>query len=184
MKDNQSEFSIFNEFDAELEVKRQQQVSKNEDKATDHAKEIAIELNNKSSNSSESLPSDTNTSDNSDTERNAFIDSVNENYDNSLAFDELIDKIRKSSNTARDYGTKFETLIKDWFTRDGAYSDMFTEIHTYAEWAATHPELAINAKDTGIDLVGTNAGDGQYSAIQCKMYATDHRVSKADCKCL
>lgn len=177
MKDNQSEFSIFNEFDAELEAKRQQQVSKNEDKAAEHAKEISIELNNKSSNSSESQPSDTNTS---DTERNAFIDTVNESYDNSLAFDELIDKIRKSSNTARDYGTKFETLIKDWFTRDGAYSDMFTEIHTYSEWAATHPELAINAKDTGIDLVGTNASDGQYSAIQCKMYATDHRVSKAD----
>ena len=101
-------------------------------------------------------------------------------FDNAIAFDNLISKIRSSSNASRDYGTKFETLTKDWLSRDTAYKDLFTKIQTYKEWALDNPSLVVSAKDTGIDLVATNAEDNFFTAIQCKMYEKDHKVPKSD----
>lgn len=111
---------------------------------------------------------------------NEVVESLAPELNNADAFDLLIRKIRDSSNTARDYGTKFETLTKSWLSRDEAYKDLFTKIQTYKEWATEHSDLVQNAKDSGIDLVATNADDGQFTAIQCKMYEIGHTVSKAD----
>lgn len=110
----------------------------------------------------------------------SFVDAISAQLDNELAFDELIKNIRESSNTARDYGTKFETLTKDWLTKDNTYKDLFSKVQTYKEWAIENPNYATNAKDTGIDLVGTNSDDGLFTAIQCKMYEIEHTVHKAD----
>ena len=54
----------------------------------------------------------------------------------------------------------------------------FSEVQTWKDWANQHPNLTFNAKDTGIDLVGTLA-DGSYAAIQCKFYQADAHVPKA-----
>lgn len=84
-----------------------------------------------------------------------------------------------SSGTERDKGTRFETLIRDWLTKEPTYRDLFSEVLTYKEWAKRRPDLAINARDTGIDLVGINADNTGFTAIQCKFYNKDATVSKA-----
>ncbi len=110
-----------------------------------------------------------------------ILDSVMPELDNEKALDELLDGIRSASLTARDFGTRFETLIRDWLTADRTYKDLFTKVQTYREWAEEHTELGLSSRDNGIDLVGTNREDpATFTAIQCKMYARDHRVSKAD----
>src|SRR5690606_14546298 len=41
-------------------------------------------------------------------------------------------------------------------------------------------ERGIDGRDTGIDLVAKTHGTDEYHAIQCKCYAEDYRVRKAD----
>ncbi len=107
-------------------------------------------------------------------------DTARAEQDNIRAFDELINAMRVNTLTKRDAGTRFETLIQDWLRLDAAYSDLFTAVLTYKDWAKHHPELTSSARDTGIDLVGVNAGGDGYTAIQCKLYQKDRQVSKAD----
>ena len=54
--------------------------------------------------------------------------------------------------------------------------DLFSKIQTYTEWAK---EQNLSGKDTGIDLVATTK-DGDFHAIQCKLYDADSKVSKAE----
>lgn len=79
----------------------------------------------------------------------------------------------------RDKGTRFETLIRDWLTKEPTYRDLFSEVLTYKEWSNRHPELAGSARDIGIDLVGANTDDDGFTAIQCKFYSKDATVSKS-----
>ena len=173
-------FEVFDEFDREQERKRAEQVALKRAAAEKEAEEAQKQI--KIENKNESNESNTETTDNSqvNTDDNEVVESLAPELNNADAFDLLIKKIRDSSNTARDYGTKFETLTKSWLSRDEAYKDLFTKIQTYKEWATEHSDLVQNAKDTGIDLVATNADDGQFTAIQCKMYEIGHTVSKAD----
>lgn len=156
-------FSIFNEFDKEQENQRKNQVNKNKQLAQEVAKAQLEQTDRHASNDPVSN-----------------VNSDFSEFDNAIAFDNLISKIRSSSNASRDYGTKFETLTKDWLSRDTAYKDLFTKIQTYKEWALDNPSLVVSAKDTGIDLVATNAEDNFFTAIQCKMYEKDHKVPKSD----
>jgi predicted helicase len=100
--------------------------------------------------------------------------------DNHQALDILLQRMEEASLTARDKGTRFETLIKDWFKKERTYSDLFSKVQTYAEWAKENPTLAPNAKDIGIDLVATlqNEEGDAFAAIQCKFYAKDAIVPK------
>ena len=173
-------FELFEEFYKEQERKRVEQVALRkasaEKEAYEHQKneheKKNIEL--EETNIEETAPSEILSKD------NELVESLSSELNNVEAFDLLIKKIRESSNTPRDYGTKFETLTKDWLSRDEVYKDLFTKIQTYKEWAKEHNDLVQNAKDTGIDLVATNADDGKFTAIQCKMYEIGHTVSKAD----
>lgn len=79
----------------------------------------------------------------------------------------------------RDKGTRFETLIRDWLTKEPTYRDLFSEVLTYKEWSNRHPELVGSARDIGIDLVGANTDDDGFTAIQCKFYGKDATVSKS-----
>ena len=115
---------------------------------------------------------------------NTAVNTANDTFaeeHNKEAFDLLLKKIRESVITKRDYGTKFETLVRSWLTRDEAYRDFFSKVMTYADWAREHPDLTVNARDIGIDLVGVNAEDpNTFTAIQCKMYEKGHTVSKKE----
>lgn len=103
----------------------------------------------------------------------------NDPQKNALALERLLQSMFDASNQiVRDAGTRFETLIRDWFMNEPTYKDHFSEVQTWKDWANQHPNLTFNAKDTGIDLVGTLA-DGSYAAIQCKFYQADAHVPKA-----
>lgn len=105
---------------------------------------------------------------------------MSESISNAQAFEKLLEVIKEASGgIQRDAGTRFETLTKVWFTQDQAYKDLFSKVETYKEWALSHPELSPNAKDIGIDLVGTLANDpSKFAAIQCKFYDKDAVVPK------
>lgn len=101
-------------------------------------------------------------------------------YDNSLSLDNLLNNlIQASSGTERDKGTRFETLIRDWLTKEPTYRDLFTEVLTYKDWSGQHPELVSSGRDIGIDLVGVNSDGNGYTAIQCKFYDKEATVPKA-----
>ncbi len=89
-----------------------------------------------------------------------FVQEVTEEQDNAINLGKLLDTIRNATITERDKGTRFETLIKDYLTKEPTYKDLFTKVQTYAEWAGEHPEFAASKKDLGIDLVATNVGGG------------------------
>ena len=80
----------------------------------------------------------------------------------------------------RGVGTRFETLIKDYLTREPSYKDLYTKVQSYKECAEEHKDLASNKRDIGVDLVATNADDGAFTAIQCKFYAPGAVVNKSD----
>jgi len=173
-------FEVFEEFDREQERKRAEQVALKKAAAEKEAEEAQKQIKPENKNESDESNIESNVNSQVNADDNEVVESLAPELNNAEAFDFLIKKIRDSSNTARDYGTKFETLTKSWLSRDEAYKDLFTKIQTYKEWATEHSDLVQNAKDTGIDLVATNADDGQFTAIQCKMYEIGHTVSKAD----
>ena len=109
---------------------------------------------------------------------------INDDYtskqQNAEALNSLLSAIEISSHgTARDAGTKFETLIRDWLVNETTYKDRFSYVQKWKEWDKNHPEKTTNAKDTGIDLVGTLSDGSGFAAIQCKFYAKDDIVPKA-----
>lgn len=89
---------------------------------------------------------------------------------------QLLDIYRKASQTEREKGTYFEQLCIQYFKHEPFYADLFTKVQPYVEWAK---EQGLKGKDTGIDLVATTK-DGDFQAIQCKLYDADRKVSKAE----
>ena len=106
-------------------------------------------------------------------------DHVTDNADNGSALEALFSKMEEVSGTVRDAGTRFETLIRDWFMNEPTYKDRFSSVQTWADWAEDHKEITFNAKDTGIDLMATLADGSGYAAIQCKFYKADAHVPKS-----
>jgi len=89
---------------------------------------------------------------------------------------------RATSQTEREKGTYFEELIRTYFRYEASYADLYSDVWLFGDWAKEigTPQFGISAKDTGIDLVARTHGTGEYHAIQCKCYAPDYRVRKAD----
>ncbi len=81
-------------------------------------------------------------------------------FDNAQAFTELLSTIAQTSLTQRDKGTRFEKLMLDYLTNEPTYEDQFDSVQLYTDWALEHPELECNAKDIGIDLVGSKTMGG------------------------
>ena len=96
------------------------------------------------------------------------------------ALQTLLTTFRHAAVTEREKGTYFEELCIQYLRHEATYRDLYSDIWTYADWARMHPELGFSAKDTGIDLVAKTHGTNEFHAIQCKFYAEDHRVVKAD----
>ncbi|WP_180183211.1 type ISP restriction/modification enzyme [Acinetobacter sp. YH01020] len=92
------------------------------------------------------------------------------------SFFDLIDTYRTTAKTEREKGTYFELLCIKYFKNEPFYADLFTEVKTYTEWAKAQ---GLSGKDTGIDLVATTK-DGEFQAIQCKLYDADRKVTKAE----
>jgi len=84
---------------------------------------------------------------------------------------------RAQSQTEREKGSYFEELIRTYFRNEPRFADLYSDVWLFADWAKAH---GFSAKDTGIDLVAKTAGTEEFHAIQCKCYAEDYRVRKAD----
>ena len=89
----------------------------------------------------------------------------------------LLYQFRHAAVTEREKGTYFEELICTYLRNEASYRDLYVQVWTYADWAA---EQGLDKRDTGIDLVAKTQGTGEYHAIQCKLYAEDHRLQKSD----
>lgn len=87
----------------------------------------------------------------------------------------VLDRLRSEALDERDKGSKFKRLIKAYLTSDPEWKSRFSDVWLWSDW----PERA-GRPDTGIDLVAANADDGGLTAIQCKFYAPDRTVAKAD----
>ena len=72
------------------------------------------------------------------------------------AFEQILQRFEENTLTERDKGTAFELLVRDVFSSVKPWCEQFEKVQTYADWAKEHPKLAVNARDTGIDLVATN----------------------------
>lgn len=92
------------------------------------------------------------------------------------SFFDLINTYRTRAKTEREKGTYFELLCIKYLQNEPFYKDLFAQVQTYTEWAK---EQGLTGKDTGIDLVATTK-DGEFHAIQCKLYEADRKVSKAE----
>lgn len=90
---------------------------------------------------------------------------------------DLLDTYRNAAVTEREKGTYFEELICAYLRNEAKYKDDYEQVWTYAEWAR---EQGMDARDTGIDLVARTRDTGEFHAIQCKFYAEDYKLQKAD----
>jgi predicted helicase len=93
------------------------------------------------------------------------------------ALSKLLTAYRVAAASEREKGTYFEELIVCYLRNEATYRDMYSEVWTYADWAR---EQKLSRQDAGIDLVAKTAGTNEFHAIQCKLYAEDYRVQKAD----
>lgn len=75
--------------------------------------------------------------------------------DNTAALHRLLDAMRSDAVSQRNKGTRFERLALDFFRYDRTYADVFSWVETYSDWAKAHPELGVDGRDIGIDLVAT-----------------------------
>ncbi|WP_407533553.1 DEAD/DEAH box helicase [Acinetobacter baumannii] len=92
------------------------------------------------------------------------------------SFFDLINTYRTTAKTEREKGTYFELLCIKYFENEPFYKEEFSRVQTYTDWAK---EQGLSGKDTGIDLVATTK-DGEFHAIQCKLYDADRTVSKKE----
>lgn len=91
---------------------------------------------------------------------------------------DLLERYRDGSRSEREKGTYFERLAKAWLESAPTQSGQFVRVLTFAEWSAERRE---DRRDAGIDLCAQLADDPDtWCAIQCKFYASGHRMQKAD----
>jgi len=93
------------------------------------------------------------------------------------ALKELLDTYRRAAETEREKGTYFEELMCSYFRHEATYRDLYSDVWTYADWAESQ---GLDRRDLGIDLVARTRGTDELHAIQCKLYATGHRMRRAD----
>ena len=86
----------------------------------------------------------------------------------------LLKQFRQSATDNRDLGDKFERLIANVLVTDPLYAEKYSDVWLWNEWQHR------SGADVGIDLVAREKDTGDYCAIQCKFYAPDHQLQKAD----
>jgi predicted helicase len=77
----------------------------------------------------------------------------------------------------RHKGDLFESLTKRWLQVDPVYSDLFSDVWLFGEWAE---QAGISKRDLGVDLVAKERESGDLWAIQCKFYADSARIDKSN----
>lgn len=91
-------------------------------------------------------------------------------------FTKIIDKFRRDALSERDKGFRFERLMQAYLKTTSLYEGQFEEVWLWTEFPC-HDQFG--GKDVGIDLVAKTFA-GEYWAVQCKCYADDKYITKAD----
>ena len=89
---------------------------------------------------------------------------------------DVLDGFRDSAQSEYEAGAYFEELIAKFLTTEARYRDLYARVLPYRDWAK---ERGLDGRDTGIDLVAETV-TGELHAIQCKFYARDYKVQRAD----
>ena len=89
----------------------------------------------------------------------------------------ILERFRREARTEREKGTYFEQIAAVYLRHDPLQRTQFSEVQTYADWAAVQGE---DAADSGIDLVATLSDGSGFCAVQCKFYDEGKKVDKGD----
>lgn len=89
--------------------------------------------------------------------------------------DDVLDRIRESSENTKEVGDRFERLMLAFFRTDRTYRSLYPNAWLWSDWPGNEGKV-----DTGIDLVVENADGSGFTAIQCKCYAPTNTVNKSD----
>ena len=89
---------------------------------------------------------------------------------------QVLERIRTQSRDESEKGRWFENLVARVLTENPEYE--IEAVHRWADWPERPAITGLDARDIGIDLVARHA-EGDWVAIQCKCYAADARVGKA-----
>jgi predicted helicase len=91
---------------------------------------------------------------------------------------DLLISYRERASSEREKGDYFERLVRIWLQHAPTQQGQFLRVLSFADWAADN---RISQQDTGIDLVAQLADSpDDWCAVQCKFYASGHRIQKAD----
>lgn len=68
------------------------------------------------------------------------------------ALQDILSRYRAASQTEREKGTYFEELVRTYFRHEASYSDLYSDVWLYADWAAEvgSPQFGFSSKDSGI----------------------------------
>lgn len=91
-------------------------------------------------------------------------------------FTKIINKFRHEAWSECDKGFRFERLMQAYLKTTALYEGRFEEVWLWAEFPF-HDQFG--GKDVGIDLVAKTFS-GEYWAVQCKCYAENNYITKAD----
>lgn len=94
-----------------------------------------------------------------------------------FSLDALLASYRAAATTEREKGTYYERLCAAFLTNDPVQAEQYEQVWSWTEWAVEH---GWSGKDRGIDLVAKLRGHDGFAAVQCKFYAPQHRIAKAD----
>jgi predicted helicase/SOS-response transcriptional repressor LexA len=92
------------------------------------------------------------------------------------ALESLLAGYRDVAATHREAGTYFEELTTAYFRSEPKFHELYRQVLPFEQWAASR---GLDRRDTGIDLVAETFAN-ELHAIQCKLYAPDYRLQKAD----
>lgn len=87
---------------------------------------------------------------------------------------EAISRIPGISESGK--GAKFERLMQQWLLQAPTYRGMLGEVWLWKDFPGRQ---SMGGNDLGIDLVARTVMD-EYWAVQCKCYAEDTKITKAD----
>lgn len=69
----------------------------------------------------------------------------------------LLNTLANHSQTEREKGTYFETLIISYLTTDPFYKELYEEVLTFSQWVAKYHSEDTRKIDTGINLVAKSS---------------------------
>lgn len=89
-------------------------------------------------------------------------------------FFEILEQIRKESQTQHSKGTKFERLMCNYLKTSSRFVKLLQHVWLWKDFPYKRD---LGRIDTGIDIVAMTI-DGEYWAIQCKCYADNTTIDK------